>query len=103
MSSPSFGGRKDHILKKHDSIARRIAESSRKKPKCLNPVSSHLCGHCSQMLSPKVFKKHQKLYIKLGSSVRVFIRMPQFQVSVNSIDQVHNDSMSYINFMLLSD
>ena len=64
MSSPSSGDRKDHMLKKHNSIARKIAESSRKKPKRLNPASSHLCGHCNQMLSLKVFKKHQKLYMK---------------------------------------
>ena len=44
MSSPSSGDREDHMLKKHNSIARKIAESSRKKPKCLNPVSSHLRG-----------------------------------------------------------
>ena len=68
MSSPSLGDRKDHMLKKHNSIARKISESSWKKPKRLNPVSSHWCGHCDKRLSLKVFKKHQKLYMRLDQA-----------------------------------
>lgn len=67
MSSSSVApdegtSRKVYALKKHNSLARKIAESSRKQPKRLNFVSSRLCGHCNQKLSLKVFKKHEKLY-----------------------------------------
>ena len=49
-------------MKRHNILARKIAESSQKKLKYTNPVSSRLCGHCDQKLSLKVFKRHERLY-----------------------------------------
>ena len=51
-------------MKKHDYLARKIAQSSLKKTRYGNPVSSRYCEHCCQNLSLKVFKKHERLYKK---------------------------------------
>ena len=51
-------------MKKHDTLVCKIAQSSQKKPRHGNPVSSRYCEHCHQNLSLKVFKKHERLYKK---------------------------------------
>ncbi len=56
-------------LKRHNSLALKFAESSRKKRKLENPASSHLCGHCNENLSLKVFRKHERLYKRLDQSL----------------------------------
>ena len=55
-------------MKKHNTLSRKIAQSSQKKPKHSNPGSSRLCGHCNQKLSLKVFKRHEKLYRRMDQS-----------------------------------
>ena len=52
-------------LKRHNSLAQKIAESS-KKAKHAEP--SHMCGHCNQRLALKVYKKHERLYRRSDES-----------------------------------
>lgn len=52
-------------LKRHNTLARKIAESS-KKAKHSEP--SRMCGHCNQKLVLKVYKKHERLYRRSDKS-----------------------------------
>ena len=50
------------LIKRHNSLALKVAVAELAAKKKHRHRSNHYCGHCEQNLCIKVYKRHKKLY-----------------------------------------